>query len=176
MALIIPQAQPSLAKPVIFLDIDGVLNHLDVYDKREPYINRDNMNALNVLLDETGANLVISSAWRYLITEKLMTVEGFHHMLVTHGLGYNRHIIGKTVPDGGEFGQDRGAQIRHWMETTFRYHLGGPTGTPWVAIDDTEMPTLPAAHVVYTLPHQGLRSHQVSEAIEKLKAQGLNTR
>lgn len=168
MALIIPRPAPNLAAPIIFLDIDGVLNHMNVFDKRERFINPDNMRALNVLLDETQANLVISSAWRYLITDKLMTLEGFHHMLTTHGLAYERAIIGKTVPDGGVFGQDRYAQIKHWLDQNFPNFR-----PPWIAIDDTRMANLPPEHAVYTTSHEGLRSGHVQEAIDKLGRQRL---
>lgn len=168
MTLLIGRPAPDMTKPLIFLDIDGVLNTSCVFDRRERFINPENMNALNLLLDETGANLVISSAWRYLITDKLMTLEGFHHMLTTHGLAYERHVIGKTEHDGGEFGNDRADQIWGWIHKNYPQ-----IWSAWIALDDTKMPSMPAHHVVYTLPHQGLRVSHVQEAIAKISAQCL---
>lgn len=173
MVLIIPTPQVDLSAPVIFLDIDGVLNHLNVYGKREPYINRDSMNCLNVILDETGANIVISSAWRYLITEKLMTLAGFQHMLMTHGLGIFGNVIGKTAPDESVFGNDRYAQIKGWLAVwpPRKWGQAVRSALPWIAIDDTPMVGLPPEHVVYTDPRYGLKSDGVVEAIAKIKQQ-----
>lgn len=169
MSLILPRAGPDLSAPIVFLDIDGVLNHMNVFDKRERFINPENMNALNMLLDETKANLVISSAWRYLICDKLMTLEGFHHMLTTHGLAYERHVIGKTMPD--KAGYDcRARQILAWLHCNFR-EMGGGDNPVWIALDDTRMDDMISDHAVYTTSHEGLRSKQVTEAIGKIRWQ-----
>lgn len=60
---------------VLFLDIDGVLNHKYFYDNIEkiklvhnnyPYTEFDpkSVSLLNKIIDETNAKLVISSSWR----------------------------------------------------------------------------------------------------------------
>lgn len=63
---------------IIFLDIDGVLNHEDFYRERfekryddgaieHPYseIDPKTVQRLNKIIEETGANIVISSTWRH---------------------------------------------------------------------------------------------------------------
>lgn len=49
--------------------------------------------------------------------------------------------------------------------------MGGGDNPAWIAIDDTPMPECPEKHVVYTVPHQGLKAAQVQEAIEKIRQQ-----
>jgi hypothetical protein len=60
---------------IIFLDIDGVLNHPGTYCEAAPWrreageilrvpVASECMARLNPLVDETGARIVISSSWR----------------------------------------------------------------------------------------------------------------
>lgn len=70
---------------VIFLDIDGVLNHEDYYRWRyeeitinhrdfvHPYseFSPDSIKQLNRILKETGAEIILSSTWRFDEMDKL---------------------------------------------------------------------------------------------------------
>ena len=67
----------QIGNKIIFLDIDGVLNHEKFYkefteeghdDMKEFFMNQIDPNSvknLNILCDETGAKIVISSTWRH---------------------------------------------------------------------------------------------------------------
>lgn len=85
---------------IIFLDIDGVLNDHRISEPAGCYgINPECMKCLNMIIQFTKANLVISSAWRYMITGGSMTLSGFEYMLRTHGLDQNAQIVGHTKTD-----------------------------------------------------------------------------
>lgn len=111
---------------VLFLDIDGVLNgHEYNPDAGSCLIKRDCIQRLNRILRETGAKIVVSSAWRYIMltTEEsppAMTMVGFEYMLRTHGAS-SVDLMGMTGSDE-EFGWSmennvpvRGKQIRRWL-------------------------------------------------------------
>lgn len=124
---------------VVFLDVDGVLNHenfLRVLDEQhrqlqhtrggkecdcyilENQIDKASIARLNRLLEATGAKVVISSSWR-----KLLDPPELERVLVKHG--FAGEIIGET-PDGpndpvftaGGIMIDRihrGHEIAHWL-------------------------------------------------------------
>lgn len=93
---------------IIFLDIDGVLNgharHPNGYCGIDPAC----VYRLNRIVAETGAKVVVSSAWRYLIGRG-MNFNGFKAMLLTYGLDRAVEIIDATAED--EDIPDRGPQI-----------------------------------------------------------------
>lgn len=103
--------------PLIFLDIDGVLNNHAALRDGINSIDRQNMEQLNILVRATGAKIVISSAWRYMILGGAMTIDGFRYMLMTHGLTSEAKIIGHTVSD--EQVSERGEQIREYLHVFF---------------------------------------------------------
>ena len=86
---------------VLFLDIDGVLNGHDWHEgARSNTLRRDCVDQLSRILMSTQCKIVLSSAWRYLIHSKQMTMKGFACMLRTHGTcGIATAIIGVTRRD-----------------------------------------------------------------------------
>ena len=113
-------------KKIIFLDIDGVLNYELFYKKEDgPHETRfdydlanicgDKIKLLNTLIEETGADVVISSSWRKNKTlEELRTL--FQHK------GFKGNIIDKTPVlyySDKEYGYSvpRGCEIKAWIGT-----------------------------------------------------------
>ncbi len=89
-------------RPIIFLDVDGVLNGHEYDDEAKSCnIRRECVKRLNRIVGETGAKIVLSSAWRYMVHGGAMTLSGFGYMLRTHGLsGHGADlIIGLTRKD-----------------------------------------------------------------------------
>lgn len=94
---------------VLFLDIDGVLNNHSVMDNNFCGIQADKVKLVNDIIQSTNCNIIISSAWRYMVTYGSMTLKGFENLLLTHGLDVYNKILDVTVAD--EDSASRGVQI-----------------------------------------------------------------
>ena len=101
-----------MAKRIIFLDVDGVLNIMSKSyntleirkDRPNIYIEPHLVRRLEWLMDKTGADIVVSSSWRYDMDElkKQMEASGFTK--------WDR-VIGKTTYNLDH----RGEQILDWL-------------------------------------------------------------
>lgn len=143
---------------VIFLDMDGVLN--GVCDKFCG-VNTDCAKRLQRIIDATGAKLVISSSWRYMILQGAMTDLGFQYLLGTHGI--TADVIGHTCSDDNV--PQRGEQIRAWLRT----HR--PRPEKWLTIDDggnVEFPNFSEKQWVQTNGAIGLTDEDVDWVIHLL--------
>lgn len=125
------------AHPILFLDVDGVLNVHDDYAPGCALIRPVLAARLQRVLDRTGAHVVISSAWRYQVLMGAVTIKGFQHLLRSHGI--RCEIDGVTDRDsdtqveatgGATNGDERAGQIRRWLE-------GRPEVTRWAVVDDS---------------------------------------
>ena len=97
-------------RPVIFLDIDGVLNgHNFNALASSNVIERRCVKLLNWILLETDARVVLSSAWRYMSHGGGCTLLGFEYLLRSHGVIAGR-LIGATCLDETQW-STRGRQI-----------------------------------------------------------------
>jgi hypothetical protein len=160
-------------RPLIFLDIDGVLNGHNFDDHPGVFsnpIDRECVEALNRLIVAVDPEIVLSSAWRYMIHGGAMTLVGFEYLLRTHGAMAQGRLVGYTARD--EEIQMRGEQIASWL----RQH--GPR--PYVVLDDggcvpgTDQWSdlgLSVHPVVWTRGNVGLTDFEVAKAIEVLKRQ-----
>ena len=115
---------------VIFLDIDGVLNAGDFdADAESSSIDRRAVGRLKRVLRDTGAQIVLSSSWRYMVLEGAMTLSGFEYLLRTHGMPKGC-LLDCTCAD--EMTGDRGAQIRRWVAEHRPLEQ-------WAVLDDVEL-------------------------------------
>ncbi len=146
---------------LIFLDVDGVLNgHEFQPGAQSNLIRPDCVARLNRILDATGAKLVISSAWRYMIHGGEMTPLGFEYMLRTHGLPAGC-VVGFTAKD--EAILLRGDQIRGWIDRN------GYDYDSWLVIDDLTVGMERVSHrQIVTDGTKGLQDDDVERAIEML--------
>lgn len=149
--------------PLIFLDIDGVLNRCST-DGRRPavLVLPEIADRFERMLRRVPAKVVVSSSWRRLIHEGDMTLRGFGAMLGTHGMPVTRgRIIGATCPQGGRL--SRGDQIRHWLDQRSAHAIAGPV----VAIDDHDRGiTRAGVPLVRVNGQQGLTDQDVVLALE----------
>lgn len=126
---------------IIFLDIDGVLNHEAFYKDRHEKIKRGEelpshpldeidpkcVQNLNRLCDETGANVVISSSWRH---------SGFQYCVdALHGSGFTGCIIDITPNLRGD-GCLRGNEILQWIKSNKEIVGEYYQFTEYVILDD----------------------------------------
>jgi hypothetical protein len=127
--VVYPDKKPDA--PVIFLDIDGVMSS----ERHNKWLHRQKIDnfrvlifdpgaiaALNQLVHDTGALIVVTSSWR--ITRPLPWISK-HFMRL--GFAYPWNFIGTTVTG---FDGDRGMQILDWIGKTELKH-------PYVVIDDS---------------------------------------
>jgi len=158
---------------IIFLDIDGVLN---AHEKLDPnvmsgQINKDKVKLLNQILEATGAKLILSSAWRYLVHRGEMTLQGLDWLLRSHGIFQDR-IIGITkpdtmfpTPDGKIFPKEneRGEQISAWLQEN-------PGYIKYVVIDDLDLGISEAKHPFILVDGTvGLTEQNAQKAIKLLR-------
>ena len=129
---------PATWPALIFLDIDGVLNGHDyLAECRSSKIDRHCIHRLNRVLKATGARIILSSAWRYMIHGHAMSLDGFSYMLRTHGMiapiddkPESRIIIDVTCRD--EDIQLRADQVRAAMEAR-------SNNARYVVVDDLDL-------------------------------------
>lgn len=70
---------------VLFLDIDGVLNAHDPHPNGYCGLHPDKVARLDRIVAATGCRIVLASAWRYMVLERAMTLNGLGHVLATYG-------------------------------------------------------------------------------------------
>lgn len=152
-----------MARPLVFLDIDGVLALPEDYKLpwsrpatpggvQYPYgFSRDPVNNRLELLSRTGADVVVSSTWRMGRSEEELSM-----------IFEDQGILGVNVVDTTPVLKDghRGDEIWSWLKTHF--DLEGRV--PFVILDDdTDMgPLLP--WLVWTSPLEGLTASRARAA------------
>ena len=150
--------------PIVFLDFDGVLNteqyqaRLTVDDKPTkdtwgPLFDPRAVESLRQILDETNAQIVISSSWRY-----AHSLDSLRMMWEVRGLPGE---IRDTLACGATY-ISRGEEIDCWLESN-----GHPD---YVIIDDLDdfYPTQ-HDHYVETNPIAGITEADAQKAIEILQ-------
>ena len=135
---------------VIFLDIDGVLAPIQRWD-RYGDLDPACIEVLNQIVARGGAEVVVSSTWRY-----GKTVGELQAMLAAAGF---RGRVVDTTPTGPP-GASRGDEISAWLE---QHDVSG-----YVIIDDhLDMGTL-RTHLVQTQPAHGLRPSDATHVVATL--------
>lgn len=114
---------------LVFLDVDGVLNDHSTYANGYCGLKPECVAQFNRVLQETSADIVLSSAWRYLVLSGSMDLRGLTNLFLTHGLDCYGRIVGVTPSD--EDIPVRGRQIRAWLN-----EYGD--GRRYVVIDDMD--------------------------------------
>lgn len=139
-----------MTRRVVFLDIDGVLAPIRRWDR---YGDLDSacIQVLNEIVTRGGADVVVSSTWRY-----RKTVGELQEIL--EAAGFTGCVLDKT-PIGAP-GADRGEEIAAWLA---EHAVCG-----YVIIDDhVDMGEL-RTHLVLTHPAHGLQPADGPRAIATL--------
>lgn len=182
---------------VIFLDIDGVLNHEKWYKKRmslkdtigskewsEHYpfyeFDPESVHRLNKIIDETGAKVVVSSTWRH-----GRSVQDLQYIL--ERVGFIGEIIDKTPSLNARIGQEsagytvpRGCEIDWWLkskkfqrinwskERQIEYIEKSEVKNYIIIDDDSDMLYSQSEHFVKTSWDEGLNDMLMVKCIEIL--------
>src|SRR3954463_9098907 len=90
--------------------MDGVLNDHKLQDNGYCGIKPACVENFNLLLNKVPqAQIIISSAWRYIVGQGQMTTKGFEYLLLVCGVFATDRVMGVTKSD--EAIQGRGEQI-----------------------------------------------------------------
>lgn len=140
---------------IVFLDIDGVINTLQIDENLQPYLGNEetgpnNIQAirwLNKLCLSCHAKIVISSSWRHMGFQKC------RDCLYASGLSKDIEIIDFTPTTFGE----RGEEIGLWLKVH-------PEVERFVILDDdTDMAGL-EEHLIKCNQHIGFSADEYNQA------------
>ena len=150
---------------IIFLDIDGVLNTERNYrsrlrqglpwrDENGPYFDPEAVDALGRLVEQTGADIVITSTWRQLGEERMQTLWATRQM---PGI-----LLGGTPQLLTQMYAVRGQEIAAWLAL----NVAEDEGCRYVIIDDGR-DFLPEQiqFCVFTNPTLGLTLEDAQKAV-----------
>ena len=161
---------------LIFLDFDGVLNNQLWYvatrGKRVDEstgkrivddIDPKSIEYLNVLVNETGAKVVVSSTWRL-----SRVVKELQEILDRNG--FQGEVIGKTedLRVAGSNYVLRGNEIYHWLNKHTPESLGYDAINYIILDDDSDMLLWQKDHFFQTDPYCGLTPNLVWRAAKFL--------
>uniref|UniRef100_A0A6U6HSI4 FCP1 homology domain-containing protein n=1 Tax=Odontella aurita TaxID=265563 RepID=A0A6U6HSI4_9STRA len=170
----------ALPRPVIFLDIDGVLNRT----KHATHIRLDDdlVSRLKTLVERTDADLVLSTFWRH-FREYIAYVLHRHGIDAsrvidsTPGRGHAREVkgvdasfvhstmIGRSAADEAEY-ESRHDEIEAWL-------AAHPERARYVILDDRPSAARPGTELyerfVRTATEKGLVDEDVDRAIRILR-------
>jgi hypothetical protein len=164
--------------PLVFLDIDGVLLPFGEGAPDAPpspaLFQESCLQALSLLLEETGSTLVLSSTWRASTQYMRDAVADFHRFAAVHGgpLGELERFAHTTSCSAFTVRQH---EIAEWLARN-----GGAAHTAWVALDDEPLLQGKACekhrnsfvdHVVQTRSEVGLTESGAREAVRLLREQ-----
>ena len=145
----------NLPKPVIFLDMDGViLAGRHWRDKRKEHIPEDTIKLLNQVVAETGAIVVISSTWRF--------SNALRRRLKYNGFTGEFHRDWRT-PIDYTGGLQRGLEIQTWLDN----HPETPNFC--IIDDDSDMLEQQMPYFVKTEFEHGLLPEHVKRIVSILK-------
>lgn len=102
---------------VIFLDIDGVLNYenCDASYGNSYFVVKDKLRLVSELVEETGAQIVLTSTWRYGAKDMEQGHESFEAGLY-EALLHALDDVGLEIYDcTGEEEACRGLEIKKWL-------------------------------------------------------------
>jgi hypothetical protein len=159
-----------MGRRIVFLDFDGVLNsheYLLSMSGRSMQSEAEDLDPVNVarlnrIVAASGAEVVISSSWRY-----GRSVEALAAMLAERG--FEGKVIDKTpdwssMTDGNVYvAEQRGDEIKAWLDER------GAGVTAFVVLDDdNDMDAVRACHVRTSLSGGGLLDEHVEVALRVL--------
>lgn len=170
-------------KRIIFLDVDGVLNHVltkhwvhwetaDDVPKGHGYrgMSPECVKNLQTLVEKTDAEVVLSSTWR-------LRPFGLHKTeRVARRQGYTGPRWIDVTPEFSNKGDERGHEIQDWLDANVPTDQSGrPKGdVEFIIIDDTPDMVHLKHRLVHTDPYDGgLTEAKVAEA---LKLFGIETK
>ena len=116
-------------KPVVFLDVDGVLHpfHGHIAESQITTFHRTCMHELQRLVEETEAEIVLSTSWRnFASTRNRLSAN-----LAEYGMSFSRWIEPDTAASNGPVSAGKLNKILAFVQTH--------APTDWVVLDDEDL-------------------------------------
>jgi hypothetical protein len=165
---------------IIFLDIDGVLATIESvkYGKKSWSLVEKKQKLFKILMENTGAKIVLSSSWRKWdleTTKEFMKEEGFWFWDEIIGVTIRAYqYIDRTKKI--HLSIPRGVEIQQWIDTNIHSNNGkdfkekklGKDYQYVIIDDDTDMLFTQRNNFVNTDENKGLMSKDVKKAIKIL--------
>jgi hypothetical protein len=148
------EEQTGIATKILFLDFDDVLNTAATLARGELFESA-NIDALNAVVDRTGAAIVVTSMWRI-----GASVDELEEILVQAGVHARGRVVGVT-PCLAEL--TRGAEISAWLQQA------SVQVANYVILDDRSDMEALQERLVQTDPQFGLVYSQVDEIVARLQ-------
>jgi hypothetical protein len=146
---------PSQPARIVFLDFDGVLNsHQSALELGTRYrFAPACVSALNSVLHQSGAHIVITSSWR-----QSFTLRENAQFLERDGV-----VPGRVVGQTPWLERERGAEINAWLQNA-PFPISG-----FVILDDREDMMMHGQRLIRVNPSAGLSTLHVRRALALLK-------
>lgn len=133
---------------IIFLDMDGVMNHGEYFRavKESDPIDPECVKNLNTIIEATDAKVVISSTWRM-----FYNIEAMQALLDRKG--FKGEVIGETpdVYSSHKYNAPRGCEIADWIKEHVERDSFDLTYRRFIILDDdSDMLLLQAEHFIHT--------------------------
>jgi len=143
---------------IIFLDIDGVLNgHEWCHTGEGPRIDSQCARYLEIIVERTGAKIVLISSWRSWINNGLMTPKGFSKVLLSHGCKADVIDALPAKDPDLDHAEDRMIKILDWVQEN--------KPKAYVVLDNLP---LRVPNLVRTNPGRGLIPVDITNAVKLL--------
>lgn len=137
-------------QPILFLDINGVLNSesMDI-DSHEAPLDPVNIRPLNRIIDEVGPRIVITSDWRYNLSDDSLRD-------IFEEAGIQGSIVGSTplmyhpgdeIPDDMIEEIEKGQEISAWFERERDRDSTAPDFCFAILDENSDLAPYQAAHV-----------------------------
>jgi hypothetical protein len=160
MSLLVTKVVLMRKLKIIFLDIDGVMQSTSSMirtQNRGGFLHEEHVNALNWIIEQTDAYVVMTSTYRI-----MSDMKGLKRSFMDSGVRSDR-IVSKTPM----LGTNRGREIKDWLDT--RKEKGDYEIESYVVIDDgKDMAGIDWAKFINTDPDYGLTYVQAEMAVNLL--------
>ena len=158
---------------VLFLDIDGVLNHQGIYDRMEGLVGKnqprdwldpDCITRVNRVCHQTGARVVVSSSWKKYLSggvegvTSVLRSQGFHATVIGGTPSFETPGVIHTLEEG-----TRWKEILHWLGEHKEFET-------WAILDDCPYAGFPPDRFVKTNLQTGITGINADRLIHILGA------
>lgn len=157
-------------KPIIFLDIDGVLVTTNqLYTKKLhpeyqcPPFDKKCVKVFNEILEETNSIIILSSDWKYHYIQPIMNKIFRWNKILKPVSNFTPSLWGTEFKSYNELEKCRATEIIHFIGERRLKNI------KWVAIDDLDLsPFLPDKNFVQTPRiNEGIKQTGIKEKILK---------